>query len=73
MGNPIPGVDAEVTIDRTEHLMQVLERARDEARASATQAEDPRLRAMSATTAEVLDALHRSFRDYEDRSGPEWV
>jgi len=56
----------------TQKMQKRLQETMDHLREDVTKVEEPQLRAMFETAAEVLGGLKKAFSDYEQKSEPAW-
>jgi hypothetical protein len=56
----------------TQKMQQALTEIRDHLRADIQKVDEPQLKAMFETAAEVLGGLIKAFRDYEQKNEPAW-
>jgi len=56
----------------TQKMQQVLREVREHLRADIGKVDEPQLKAMFETSAEVLGGLEKAFRDYEQKNEDAW-
>jgi hypothetical protein len=56
----------------TQKMQKALTEIRDHLREDIEKVDEPQLKAMFETAAEVLGGLIKAFRDYEQKSEPAW-
>lgn len=65
-------VDEHDPLYRTERMRQALREIKDHMREDIQKVDEPQLKAMFETSAEVLGGLEKAFSDYEKRSETAW-
>ena len=56
----------------TQKMQKALREIRNHLRKDIEKVDEPQLRAMFETSAEVLGGLEKAFRDYEQKNEPAW-
>lgn len=65
-------VDEHDPLYHTERMRQALREIKDHMREDIQKVDEPQLKAMFETSAEVLGGLEKAFSDYEKRSETAW-
>lgn len=72
MPNPSPSAQERNPRYHTQHMQKRLQEDVDRLRTDIEKVDEPQLKAMFETSAEVLNGLIKAFRDYERKNEDAW-